>query len=44
MELVSDMTTDRFFGALAIISMYGQPKFMRSANGIFFVGPARDVE
>ena len=44
-ELVSDMTTDRFLMALRrLMSLYGKPKFIRSDNGKNFVGAARELK
>ena len=43
-ELVSDLTTDRFLLALRrFISIYGTPKRIISDNGSNFVGAAREL-
>ena len=45
LELVSDMTTDRFFMAFRrFISIYGQPRYVRSDNGKNFIGAARELK
>ena len=43
-ELVTDLTTDRFLMALRrFMSLYGQPKRMKSDNGTNFVGAASEL-
>ena len=45
LELVTDESTDHFFMALRrFISLYGQPKFIRSDNGKNFVGAAAELK